>query len=199
MALPLTAHNLPHITAVIDAQGFQIGNNFYVREISVVADHFVGYLELDAELGDEWANSPNIRYQTNFVHGIPLSPSALAEKASDLSGIIKAFYAVAAFKAGDLVAIKNRPLGNILDEMGLGFVDLDHKHSTIICPATDTLVMENPSHEFCPIHTAHADSKLRMRCARKKAYHIWDWIVDEKQIYSDDNELDLPEWNGSPM
>ncbi|KAI1303894.1 hypothetical protein HDE_02041 [Halotydeus destructor] len=191
MALSLTPDTLTRSTAVNDAQGFQIANNFYVSEISIVADHFVGYLELDAELGMEWANSPSVRYQTNYVHGIPLLPSALSEKASDLPLIIKAFYAVAAFKAGDLIAIKNRPFGLLLDSMGLEFVDLGDKNSTIICPAIDALSIGKPPHGFCHIHTAHADSKLRMRCARKKAYHVWDWIMEEKQIYLDEIECDL--------
>jgi hypothetical protein len=77
MELALSKETIGEVACIIKAQGFQLNNVFYPRELSIANDNINLSFNIDPELNESNLTAFHrncLKYQTNNIHGISLKP-----------------------------------------------------------------------------------------------------------------------------
>lgn len=185
-----------HICAFIDAQGFHLNNRFYLRELAIKNDTLDSCVEFDAELYLNRVRKDQrqqLIYQTNSVHGIPITSCRADFRSCEASTVIKSWYEIVATEEKVYFGLKNQQLATILNQVGIPFVDFERRE--IRAPSLRQLDQayssENPV-TFCKFHTRlPRHNNIELRCAQRKANRFWEWLRNPVQLTAPQPQMDV--------
>ena len=172
------------ICAVIDAQGFQIGQTFFPRELAIIGKNVKLCYEIVSE-SVKFQNRGKLEFQTNAIHGIPINQvlnqnSKCFIKEENLDNFLKFIVSLLTTEKRKYVAVKNQQLCQILTRCSIDFINLE-KHLLDFQPCPPLRVFEKigaKNSVFCPLHLALYSQNFDkdVRCSLKKALFIWEWV-----------------------
>jgi hypothetical protein len=170
------------ICGVIDAQGFTVNGEFYIREISVVSD-FLKQTELcntNLKYPDmSKKDRKNNLYVANNILGL-----SLGNQKDDLPrGIehgnhkVLIMYEKIRTPNRPYVAVKNDQIIEELEKWGIPYMNIGDYG----CPKIEDLVKVFKP-KPCHFHERSIPDRRKFRCAEQKCQLIWKWITDMKKI-----------------
>jgi hypothetical protein len=169
------------LCAVIDAQGFQIGDQFYIRELCLIPCYSRNkyYCEVDIPISYENLNEKDkttVNFCRQFVHGLPLETRVNnAIPHSDLPEKLRLLYELHRIGSDDKIGVKNTQLQKLLTRWGIPCIDLE---IYLDCPPIKWLRHSYKMKDVCEIHTDFIRNKRIhiARCAEDKAKNLWQWL-----------------------
>ena len=180
---------LQKISTVLDAQGFQINNVFYIRELSFANDFNAKTFNVDPEvniLNIGKLTRGCIDFQTNELHGLKLRPEKNFHlKHSNINSFLPILIESLTNKDKPYVAIKNQQLATIFKSLNIDFVNLEK--GDYLVPSLKNLDQASSNGIWmCSLHTVFSvDNK---RCALRKGLLLWSWL---KKKNDEEREMSL--------
>ena len=176
------------ICAIIDLQGFSVGNQFFPREIAIVNKDLKLCYELDCDLDTDIIeeNKGHLNYQRNHIHGIPIQRvldfnTSRVFKSSNLEFIIENIYPYVKSIDKIYFAVKNHHLAKILDKINIPYINLEKETiGNEIVPPLHLFDKLNVGFGYhCPLHFAligRTSYDRSLRCSLRKCLNIWNWL-----------------------
>lgn len=177
---------ITQICAVVDCQGFMLGRDFYVRELSIEFENGGACLPVRTGLRLSELSSKQqrqIRYESNNIHGLSLEePESVSSNGlinqSDVPTVLHAWLAVTINPAEHYFACKNYQLARIMEKAGISCINLDR--GSIKVPSLMELDAKfGHSPWFCAHHHNLPTNKIKrntLRCASRKTTLLKAWI-----------------------
>lgn len=175
--------DLLKVNAIVEAEGFFIRKNFYIREIAIVNEKVRICQEFDLNVYWETLEEEDQRSAytlTNLIHGLTLNPKSpqLAIKHDNLKTYTQQIYDLLYDENRPFWGCKNPHLGVVLEEFGIPLLDL--RDPEFNCPSFKTLDINqmNP----CPLHlkprlTNYKNKRRKYLCELKKGHLLWEWLT----------------------
>ena len=175
---------MDRIHAIIDAQGFMIGGEFYIRELVIRPRHGMHYYCCDVNNPIDYRvlndyDKKTVDYCTHHVHGLPYECSSHSLRHDEVKHFIQAVLKKDSAWITDCYGVKNKQLSQLLKKWKIPFIDLD----TLGCPRIDRLTSLNmePCHRHKPIYRYKNKERIfsRPRCAKVKSKLLHDWFMNQ--------------------
>lgn len=166
-------NNVLCVCAVVDAQGFSLGTEFYVRELAIKGAHVDCRLDIHCDLPRRKLSRRDyktLKYQTDFVHGLNSKGGDPTLKSRNVGVILRAWHALVATREQPFFACKNHYIAKILDTYKIPYVNLE---SVTQIPSTSVLNKAYPG-TSCGHHNWKNEN---IRCAHRKVHQIWRCII----------------------
>jgi hypothetical protein len=169
------------ICAVVDAQGFYVKGQFYVRECAIVCDIIEICDEFDPEIVLSDLNDDeikNVEYCTRYLHGLPLIPTILSiPKSSTIDEYLKSLHKLLAKEDKFYFGVKNNQFKEILAKSGIPYLDLN----TLEIPSIEELEKLNSLRKSWVCKKHFIRNNRQYRCAYLKCLLLWKYI-NQKDI-----------------
>lgn len=174
---------MENICGVIDAQGFLIMGDFYIREVSFAPMESSRAFHTNVRIPWHFHNlseedKKRVRYCERYIHGMKLNldQSEVSINHNDIGQKLKAIYEKLAVCPHDVFGVKNHQLSKLLDKWGIPNVDLE----TFNCPSVKILREKYKENNVCERHSPLKSSNKRKRpqCAVDKTALLWFWVRD---------------------
>ena len=180
------------VCAVVDIQGFEIGDKFYPRELAIVRQGVDGfneecneiYCNFDENFIKTKQNKLWLDFQETLIHGIPYTnvlEYGYAFHENEIKNHLSSIYNLYETKNHFHFAIKNKNLEKILDEIRIPYLNLKGlKIENEFVPSLHKFDKINPHLSYCcPLHTKIFEGNnipTKYRCSLRKCRHIGNWI-----------------------
>ena len=184
-------NELMKICAIVDMQGYVIGDNFYPRELAIVRNTVFGQkyscYEIYCDLNVDYIkkNKCQLLYQQYNIHGIPITnvleyKTLKAHRFNELKHWLLFEYSLKESPDFPYFGIKNNHLAKLLDEYGIPYIDLQKINiENNPLPALHQFDKIYPDITYtCPLHSEICDVKFKSdeyRCSLRKCIFISKW------------------------
>ena len=176
------------VCAVLDIQGYNVGNVFYPRELAFVNNETKLCYELDCEFDDKVIeeNKRHFNFIRHKIHGIPIKrmlsyQSSRVLLAKNLKFLLINAYPCLRTVEKKYFAVKNHYLAKILDDVEIPYLNLEKERIGYeVTPPLHLFDKHNIGYSYhCPLHFILSNNPSydrTLRCSLRKCSNIWDWL-----------------------
>jgi hypothetical protein len=174
------------ICAFVDAQGYFLRNKFFPREVAFINESISHCQEFNPDI--QWftlteKEAKTIRHMRTNIHGLSLN--AFKNKrdiipiSDDYIPFLKKWYSILATNERSYFAVKNKVLFAELKNAQIPVIDLDDPE--INMPSVNHIEKLYDSNWLCAYHCRFLDNKSKYRCALRKCYNVWKFLINKPE------------------
>ena len=192
--------SLRMVCAVIDSQGFTIGNQFFPRIVAVTNGVSTTEYEFNPQLPPLDSRAlKTVMYQQNKLHGYSMSTNCCEQQDNidyfnqgDFECVLKTIYITLASQQKPYFGISNTKLCKYLISQHIPFVNLSA--GPFSAPSHSRLTLRYNSDSICTKHVIPERVNRKFTCCRRKVDNTWRWLQETchltlllDKLHRDDN------------